>query len=164
MHANDRDPEPMTQARRVCERRSERAGAGQSRAAYLGRGGEPLRGAAESGPRGLPQRRGMARGSSLRVGKGDASLPLLVSPGVTLPLDEHGGTPRDGTPPARAQVFPDHNNVALELGIMPSQVDALLAVSQGGRLVDAGAGVPHFDDEGSSQSPMWCAFTGRLDD
>lgn len=68
---------------------------------------------------GLPHRRGVARASSLRVGKGDASLPLLVSPSVTLPLDEDRGLRKIGLRQLVHRFFLNYNNVASELGIMP---------------------------------------------
>lgn len=70
-------------------------------------------------PAGLPHRRAVARVSSLWVGKGDASLPLLVFSQCDPPTRRGRRTLQDRTLPTHAQVFLNYSNVALELRIMP---------------------------------------------
>lgn len=99
-----------------------------SPAAYLESGFAPLRAQRRPGRAAAP--RGVARASSLRVGKGDASLPLLVSPDVTLPLSEDGGLGRQDSSNS-GPGFPPRLPGRLELRMIPTfQLSVLLALSQ----------------------------------
>lgn len=91
MHANEQKRERMTGA--ACVRGSGWEAGSRRGAAQLTLTACLAPSEAQRSPRAAAAPRAVR---ALRVGKGDASLPLLVSPRVTLPLGEDGGLRETG--------------------------------------------------------------------